>query len=162
MDHQTKHAGYDEFTLTRFGLLLADTLETKGMNAALRYAQCFLELYSKSQSPIETNLAGLLASIAFHGKINIDAQAAISDYRCDFLLTSSLFNVRGIVVECDGHLFHERTKEQAARDRKRDRKMQNLGYVVLRFTGSEIRSNFQTVADDLKAAISRAKGASNG
>ena len=45
----------------------------------------------------------------------------------------------GVVVECDGHDFHERTKEQAAHDRQRDRWMQTAGWSVLRFTGSEIR-----------------------
>lgn len=43
-----------------------------------------------------------------------------------------------ILIECDGHDFHERTKEQARRDRARDREFQRLGYKVFRFTGSEI------------------------
>ena len=43
-----------------------------------------------------------------------------------------------VIVECDGHDFHERTKEQAARDKKRDRYFQASGNPVLRFTGSEI------------------------
>lgn len=42
------------------------------------------------------------------------------------------------VVECDGHDFHERTKEQAARDRSRDRRLQEAGYRVFRFTGAEL------------------------
>jgi very-short-patch-repair endonuclease len=46
-----------------------------------------------------------------------------------------------LVVECDGHPYHERTKEQAARDRSRDRELQGLGYVIFRFTGSEIVRN---------------------
>lgn len=43
-----------------------------------------------------------------------------------------------IFVECDGHNFHERTKEQAARDRQKDRAIQRSGIPVFRFTGSEI------------------------
>jgi hypothetical protein len=43
-----------------------------------------------------------------------------------------------VVIECDGHDFHERTKEQARKDRRRDREIQGLGLPVLRFTGSEI------------------------
>lgn len=42
------------------------------------------------------------------------------------------------VVEVDGHDFHEKTKEQAAHDKKRDRWFQTNGYSVLRFTGSEV------------------------
>ena len=45
--------------------------------------------------------------------------------------------VRG-VVECDGHFYHERTPEQAAHDRARDRYMSSVGIFVLRYTGSEI------------------------
>ena len=43
-----------------------------------------------------------------------------------------------IFIECDGHEFHERTKEQAERDRARDRAVQAAGIPILRFTGREI------------------------
>lgn len=43
-----------------------------------------------------------------------------------------------LIVECDGHDFHERTKEQAARDRERDRSAQLAGIEIFRFTGSEL------------------------
>ena len=46
-----------------------------------------------------------------------------------------------IIVECDGHDFHERTKEQAAKDKRRDRELQRLGYKVYRFTGKEINED---------------------
>ena len=69
----------------------------------------------------------------------IQPQAQIKNYRVDFLLSS--ISPKGfvqVVVECDGHSFHERTKEQAKKDRSRDRWLQNKGYFILRFTGSEI------------------------
>ena len=43
-----------------------------------------------------------------------------------------------LVVECDGFDFHERTKEQASRDRRRDRALQRAGFKVYRYTGSDI------------------------
>jgi hypothetical protein len=43
-----------------------------------------------------------------------------------------------VAVECDGHDYHERTKEQAQRDKARDRALQSIGWRVARFTGSEI------------------------
>jgi Protein of unknown function (DUF559) len=43
-----------------------------------------------------------------------------------------------IVVELDGHDFHELTKEQARRDRSRERLLVRAGFLVLRFTGSEV------------------------
>ena len=42
------------------------------------------------------------------------------------------------VIEVDGHEFHERTKEQAACDRRRDRDLVGEGMRVVRFTGSEV------------------------
>jgi hypothetical protein len=46
-----------------------------------------------------------------------------------------------VVVECDGHEFHERTKEQARADKSRDRELTAMGYTVLHFTGSEIHAD---------------------
>jgi very-short-patch-repair endonuclease len=68
----------------------------------------------------------------------VEHQVQILDYRVDFLIYPAVKGVRAIVVECDGHDFHERTKEQAERDRSRDRRLQEAGYVVFRFTGREI------------------------
>jgi hypothetical protein len=62
-------------------------------------------------------------------------QANIAEFRCDFLLRHGEYRV---VVECDGHDFHERTAYQAERDRSRDRRLQEMGYLIMRFTGREI------------------------
>lgn len=43
-----------------------------------------------------------------------------------------------LAVECDGHDFHEKTKEQAKRDKSRDRYLMAEGWMTARFTGSEI------------------------
>lgn len=43
-----------------------------------------------------------------------------------------------LALELDGHEFHERTKEQASMDKKRDRELTRDGWKILRFTGSEI------------------------
>lgn len=64
-------------------------------------------------------------------------------YRVDFLISVAIppyeqKKIKHIIVECDGHEFHEKTKEQAQRDKSRDRDLQAYGYTVLRFTGSEI------------------------
>jgi hypothetical protein len=60
-----------------------------------------------------------------------------------------------VALECDGHDFHERTKEQAERDRKRDRDLQSAGFTVLRFTGSEIWRDARVVAREVYAVIDR-------
>jgi very-short-patch-repair endonuclease len=74
-------------------------------------------------------------------------QRQIGDYRVDFLLGVSVgdqpvSNLRKcVVVECDGHQWHEKTKEQAARDKQRDRFLQTQCGGVVHFTGSEIYRN---------------------
>lgn len=71
-------------------------------------------------------------------------QAHIAGWRTDFLICatqeggSGKTTWRKVIVECDGHDFHERTKEQAAKDRSRDRDAQMAGFHILRFTGSEL------------------------
>ena len=46
-----------------------------------------------------------------------------------------------LLVECDGHTYHDRTPEQAARDRQRDRFLKLTDYEVVRFAASEITSD---------------------
>lgn len=78
----------------------------------------------------------------------IQPQAQLEGWRVDFLIYAWEFGRlsgkaqwRRLIVECDGHNFHERTKEQAAKDRGRDREFQLRGYTILRFTGSELHAN---------------------
>jgi very-short-patch-repair endonuclease len=85
-----------------------------------------------------------------HGDINspvrfiIEPQAKILNYRTDFLIACEIpwrgefIRSAMVVVECDGHDYHERTKEQAKRDKKRDRVLQSNNLNVFRYTGSEI------------------------
>ena len=74
------------------------------------------------------------------GTIRIFPQAQLPSWRVDFLIGVKAENDTGLwmIVECDGHAYHERTKEQAAKDRSRDRRFQAAGYQVFRFTGSEL------------------------
>jgi very-short-patch-repair endonuclease len=105
------------------------------------------------ESPIEATLAMALCVI-FDGSVwrehrwslfddnspvRLLPQHQIGVYRVDFLLRlREDERQRGLVIECDGHDFHERTKDQAAADRARDRWLQAHDYTVFRFTGSEI------------------------
>lgn len=43
-----------------------------------------------------------------------------------------------IIVECDGHDFHEKTKAQVKRRNERDFNLKMNGYDVIHFSGSEI------------------------
>jgi hypothetical protein len=55
-----------------------------------------------------------------------------------------------LCVYTDGHTYHERTEDQATRDRKIDRKLQELGYKVLRYTGKEVREKTDKIISDIK------------
>lgn len=81
--------------------------------------------------------------------VSICGQHSIADYHADFFVVGYVQGnrVRSVAVEVDGHEFHERTKEQAKRDRERDRTMQKYGFVVFRYTGSEL------YADPIKCAM---------
>jgi hypothetical protein len=110
-----------------------------------------------------------------HSKLLILPQTQIGDYRVDYLMRLSRtveadwegaeddgglsrrpFQTtieKQIIVECDGHEFHEKTKEQARRDKSRDRQLQANGLPVYRFTGSEIYANPMTCAIETLNAL---------
>jgi len=84
----------------------------------------------------------------------ITPQAKIGNYRVDFLLWFKLKrHIGGIAVECDGHQYHEKTKEQAARDKRRDREILQSGFPVMRFTGSEIYKDAIACAEQVRDAL---------
>lgn len=58
-----------------------------------------------------------------------------------------------VALELDGHDFHERTKEQAERDRRRDRDLQVLGWKVARFTGSQVHRDVSATVEELVAFV---------
>jgi len=55
-----------------------------------------------------------------------------------------------LIVEIDGHEFHDRSKEQASRDRQRDRELILEGYTVLRFTGSDVYNDPERCVNDVR------------
>ena len=107
--------------------------------------------------------------------LELRPQAQIGEHRVDFLL--SFFGTdlapatnqqttgggewqevrvdQKMIVECDGHDFHERTKEQAQRDKERDRTLQSLGFRVFRYTGSELYADVFKCAAAIVHTLSR-------
>lgn len=47
-----------------------------------------------------------------------------------------------IIVECDGHEFHEKTKEQVRKNNERDLALKKAGYDVIHFSGSQIYNDY--------------------
>jgi very-short-patch-repair endonuclease len=72
---------------------------------------------------------------AEYDRVYLVSQVVTGSYRLDFALVHDDVH---LAVECDGHDFHEKTRQQARHDKARDRALVAAGWTVLRFTGSEI------------------------
>jgi very-short-patch-repair endonuclease len=89
--------------------------------------------------------------------LTIEPQAHIGAYRVDFLVTAQLIEEgdevvifrKQAVVECDGYEWHDTTREQAIRDRRRDRDVQIQGFSVFRYAGAEIWVNVFKCAQEV-------------
>lgn len=78
----------------------------------------------------------------------------ILSYKIDLLLTGVSWP--GVVaIECDGHDFHEKTKQQAAYDKSRDRELAAIGMTTLRCTGSEIHHSAERCVADVFGVLKR-------
>ena len=124
-----------------------------------------LELYQRNiSSPIERIAWTVVADEFLHTNsmegVRIERQKEIGRYFADIYLEykSSKDGLVKVVIECDGHDFHEKTKEQASKDKKRDRFMQTAGYKVLRCTGSDIVKDPSQIISDLYSIMVRADG----
>lgn len=58
-------------------------------------------------------------------------------------------------IEIDGHPYHDRTKEQASRDRLRDRSLLGEGIQVIRFTASDLFRDPEAVTGDTVDTVTR-------
>lgn len=105
-------------------------------------------------TPIEKIMYAILYRIQSSGQceIHIGIQEEIGNYRVDFLIKFKNKN-RKIIIECDGHDFHEKTKEQAKHDKERDRYFIANSYEVYHYTGSEIYNDFDNIEKQLKEII---------
>ena len=83
--------------------------------------------------------------------IYMKPQAQIGKYRVDFLLNQEKLGPQDVfgpvVVELDGHDFHDKDKRQRSYEKARDRYLVRARYRVVHFTGSDV------VANPLKTAF---------
>jgi len=83
-------------------------------------------------------------------ELTIATQVPVEKYVADFVVTWRRWGlVSSVAVEIDGHDFHEKTKAQAAHDKKRDRAFTKNGVKLFRFTGSEIHNNAAACAKEV-------------
>ncbi len=128
----------------------------------LRMKECY-RCCIVCESPLEKDLLLALVrneiSVELQMRINKDGSTGHfpEDVNPSKILTIPDFYVetdnKKICIYTDGHTYHERTEYQAVRDRSIDRDLQNLGYIVLRYTSSEIRQKLEDVIRDIKRTM---------
>lgn len=122
-----------------------------------------------TKSPIELVLFLSMATIPFQRKLckfmqcyytRIEPQYEVfvddkPKYRLDFAIYASdaVTDKYKFAIECDGHEFHQKTKDQVEKDKQRERFLQQNGWTVIRFTGTEILSNPTKCTDEILKII---------
>lgn len=117
------------------------------------------------QSPIEqifyaafSTLCGATGTPVFEEEnflkeqgFRLQAQAVIDMYRVDFVVSQRYLgpDESPVIVELDGHPFHDKDKFQRAYEKGRDRHLVARGYRVLHFTGSEVVADAFRVAHEV-------------
>lgn len=110
--------------------------------------------YSDCKSPIEKIFAFAYDIVLYNQGfpadelLRIDAQVNIETnghrYFADFVFDTSKMKCTRygrplkLIIECDGHDYHEKTKEQIRKDNQREYDLKMAGYDVLHFSGSQI------------------------
>lgn len=93
------------------------------------------------------------AAVVLQAGVTVRAATGTS---CDYRLDAAVFLAgTRIAVEVDGHDFHERTKEQAQRDKERDRNLTAAGWHPIRFTGSEVYRDPDRAASDVHRMLTQ-------
>lgn len=111
--------------------------------------------YLRTESPIETKLVKelilLKGKYAFDLYTQVEYEFFTKKYRVDIYieLKNKIDGIGGAVIECDGHEFHEKYKEQVIRDKKRDRAFLSMGISTIRFSGTEIYRNASICAEEV-------------
>jgi hypothetical protein len=89
--------------------------------------------------------SGYWWALKWQEKVNVAGRNYRLDFEAWHLDWELLWNLRDagvkvprIAIELDGHEFHERTKAQVELRNERDRNLQQAGWIVLHFAGSEV------------------------
>lgn len=105
-------------------------------------------------SPPEQLFACVWCHLIQHINVRLEPQVPVGNYRVDFVanplehfemgrfpteVTDALAKILPkYAIEIDGFPYHDKTPEQAERDKRRDRYIQSQGYTVLRFAAREV------------------------
>ena len=111
----------------------------------------FIGLPDYCESPIEQilwialNFCTLNTGKHYVFAEQVEVEANGKEYRLDFLYEEYYMDIIDnplhLAIECDGHDFHEKTKEQVEKRNKRDMDLKLAGYDILHYSGSQIFKN---------------------
>lgn len=111
-----------------------------------KWQETLVKLSPPNYGPVDSPVEALFCTVfdTCRDRLMIPAdmrpitQHRCGKYRIDFAVPCTL---GWLAVEIDGHEFHEKTKDQASKDRERERYLVSHGYRVIRFTGSDVWNN---------------------
>ena len=169
VDQITTVLGYKEI-MEKFNCTVKDAREIKDRidrksecrDCDLKMKECY-RCCKVCESPLERELLKALSrnNIKVELQLRINKDNTVSHYpepvNPNKILTLPDFYVetekKKICIYTDGHTYHERTEYQAVRDRSIDRELQNLGYVVLRYTTSDINQRLNETVENIKKCM---------
>lgn len=161
-------SNFDEFIDDNYDSWLCDRVKTFLIGNCVDNQCLMQESLINCESPIEQLLSIELENLRLDNiciynpyidVVAIERQKNISinkkNYRVDFYITVIYKNQeeKVFVIECDGYEFHQKTKQQVENDNKRQRDLQQAGFEVIRFSGTEIYNKPYKCAIEIKDII---------
>lgn len=114
-------------------------------------------LYSSPHSEFkDTPIEKLIEMVLHNNGVQFKKQTEFYFQQMKFTVPDFLLENEKIAIYCDGTEFHKDT-QKIIKDKTQDRKLQIKGYMVLRFSGSEIISDIKQCEEDILAAIKQRK-----
>lgn len=126
------------------------------------HAQCFAEYTDVNAGP-ESRTDGVDGP----GRgIQIRSQWKVDKYRADFFMWQEGLAPADVyppvIVELDGHDFHDRNKQQRSYEKARDRHFIKKGYRVVHYTGSDVVKDPNKVAFEVLEMLGLYGGTARG
>lgn len=137
---------HDLFEESKEGMGIIDTILNSGN---LLYADCkspIEQIFNFAYDIVICNEGFPINELLYlipQDEIMANGKKYIADFLLDTERVGGIYREHPLklVIECDGHDFHEKTKAQVEKDNKRNFDLQLEGYEVLHFSGSQIYKN---------------------
>jgi very-short-patch-repair endonuclease len=141
-DIESRLGWYQKRIASDYVSLVREKIEAHSVSSPIEQIFLMEWHFQRAEERLGVRLA-LQAPVELEGK----------KYRIDFVASRD-GSQRKLAIELDGHDFHERTPQQAASDKRRERILTRNGFVVLRFTGMEVVRNSKGCVEEVVASLS--------